>query len=219
MFSAVTFPMHEGTAGAASRGGGARVVGHDRRVAKLIEHLESYLGPMAGGSSGDESTPRGVQVAWFPDSPWGGVTTLVTLGLSRRHLALPGGEAMHQELMMHVRNDHAADAVGLLFQLAGQMVDRRAALRHAELIGPRGPVFPGSRATALVAISPHWMPEKFEVCRLEEDVPAIFAWLVPITTGEAAMLRTGGWDSLRKAFATQDPDLADPARPEIMFTP
>jgi suppressor of fused protein SUFU len=181
----------------------------------LIEHLESYLGTMAGGSSGDGSTPQGVQVVWFPDAPWAGVTTLVTLGLSRRHLALPDGEAMHQELMMHVRNDHASYAVGLLFQVAGQMVDRRSALRHAQLIGPHGPVFPGSRLTAMVAISPHYMPERFEVCRLEEDVPAVFAWMVPITTGEADMLRTSGWESLQKAFAAQDPDLADPARPEI----
>lgn len=72
-------------------------------MAGLIEHLESFLGLITGGSRGDDATPEGVQVAWFgPDVPFGGVTTLVTVGLSRRHLGLPNGWALHQELVMHV---------------------------------------------------------------------------------------------------------------------
>ncbi len=38
---------------------------YDPRMADLIAHLETYLGEVAGGSSGDESAPPGVQVAWF----------------------------------------------------------------------------------------------------------------------------------------------------------
>src|SRR6201995_4888649 len=102
---------------------------HDLPVADLIEHLESYLGLIAGGSRGDESTPDAVQAAWFgPDVPFDGVTTLVTIGLARRRLELPGGEAAHQELLMHVPTDeYPARAAGLLFQVAGEMVGRQAA--------------------------------------------------------------------------------------------
>jgi Suppressor of fused protein (SUFU) len=186
-------------------------------VADLIEHLESFLGRIAGGSRGDESTPDAVQVAWFgPDVPFAGVTTLVTIGLSRRRLESPDGAAVHQELLMHVPNDeYPARAAGLLFQVAGEMVDRRAALSHGQVIGPRGPLFPGRPATAMVAISPRYLPDEFARCHLDESVPVVLTWLVPITSGEAEVIRQEGWETLEGAFAAEDPDLTDPDRPEV----
>ncbi|MER7333675.1 MULTISPECIES: suppressor of fused domain protein [unclassified Micromonospora] len=185
-------------------------------MAGLIEHLESFLGLIAGGSRGDDATPEGVQVAWFgPDVPFGGVTTLVTVGLSRRHLGLAAGEALHQELVMHVpTDDYPARAAGLLFQVAGEMVRRRAGLQHGQVIGPRGPLFPGSQTTAMVAISPRYLPEPFAVCHTE-TVQVVLTWLVPITTGEAEVIQKSGWGTLEQAFAAQNPDLADPGRGEV----
>jgi hypothetical protein len=182
-------------------------------VAGLIEHLESYLGLIAGGSRGDDSTPEGVQVAWFgPDIPFRGVTTLVTVGLSRRHLNLPGDGALHQELLMHVpTDDYPARAAGLLFHVAGEMARRSAALSHGQVIGPREPLFPGSQTTAILAISPRYLPEPFAVCHTE-PAPVVFTWLVPITTNEAEVIQKFGWGTLEQAFAAQDPDLADPGR-------
>jgi hypothetical protein len=193
-------------------------VGHDRRVVDLIEHLESYLGLIAGGSRGDETTPDAVQVAWFgPDVPFAGVTTLVTVGLSRRHLDLPDGGPAYQELLMHVPNDeYPARAAGLLFQVAGEMVDRRAALADAQVIGPRGPLFPKSHATALIAIGPRYLPAEFAVCHLDEPpVPVRLTWLVPITTGEAALTEREGWPALADTFAAEEPDLSDPGRSAV----
>ncbi|RZU75420.1 suppressor of fused protein SUFU [Micromonospora kangleipakensis] len=182
----------------------------------MIEHLESFLGLITGGSRGDDATPEGVQVAWFgPDVPFGGVTTLVTVGLSRRHLGLPNGGALHQELVMHVpTDDYPARAAGLLFQVAGEMVRREAGLQHGQVIGPRGPLFPDSQTTAMVAISPRYMPESFAVCHTE-SAPVVLTWLVPITTGEAEVIQKSGWGTLEQAFAAQNPDLADPGRAEV----
>jgi hypothetical protein len=188
-------------------------------VADLIEHLESFLGPLSGGSRGDETTPEGVQIAWFPDRPFAGVTTLVTVGLSRRHLALPGGNALHQELLMHVpSNGYPDGAAGLLFQVAGEMTRRGAALPHAHVIGPRGPLFPGSTATALVAITPRYLPEAFEVVHIDDSVPVVMTWLVPITTGEAELIRRDGWGALERAIEAEDPDLSDPTRAPVRTT-
>ncbi|MEU4483141.1 suppressor of fused domain protein [Micromonospora sp. NPDC023966] len=185
-------------------------------MAGLIEHLESFLGLIAGGSRGDDTTPEGVQVAWFgPDVPFGGVTTLVTVGLSRRHLNLPSDGALHQELVMHVpTDDYPARAAGLLFQVAGELVRRRAGLSNGQVIGPRGPLFPGGQTTAIVAISPRYLPESFAVCHTE-PAPVVFTWLVPITTGEAEVIQKFGWGTLEQSFAAQDPDLADPGRAEV----
>ncbi|GAA2498639.1 hypothetical protein Ahu01nite_037190 [Winogradskya humida] len=189
-----------------------------RRVADLIEHLESHLGRMTGGSQGDEETPPGVHIAFFgPDPSLRGATTLTTVGLSRRHLTLPSGEAWHQELLMHVPpGDFPPRAAGLLFQLAGEMVTRGSGLQHGQVIGPRGPLFPGARTTAMVAASPRYLPEEFSVCHTAET-PIVLTWLIPITTAEAALIRERGWPALARAFATEDPDLTDPARPDVVF--
>ncbi|MEV0718774.1 suppressor of fused domain protein [Asanoa sp. NPDC050611] len=188
-------------------------------MAGLIEHLESYLGTIAGGSRGDDTTPAGVQVAFFgPDVPFAGVTTVVTVGLWRRHLTVAGAGAVHQELMMHVPNDdYPARAAGLLFQVAGELVRRQAGLRHGQVIGPAGPVFPGSRMTALVATNPGYLPESFAVCRTE-SVPIVLTYLLPLTGGEAGVVRERGLPALERLFVAEDPDLTDPGRPEVRLT-
>jgi hypothetical protein len=94
------------------------------------------------------------------------------------------------------------------------MVRRRAGLPHGQVIGPKGPLFPGSQTTAMVAISPRYLPEAFAVCRIE-TAPVVLTWLGPITTGEAELIQKSGWGALEQAFAAQDPDLADPGRPEV----
>ncbi|WP_372495033.1 suppressor of fused domain protein [Micromonospora phytophila] len=102
-----------------------------------------------------------------------------------------------------------ARAAGLLFQIAGEMVRRRAGLSNGQVIGPRGPLFPGGQSTAILAISPRYLPAPFAVCHTE-PAPVVFTWLVPITTGEAEVVQKFGWGTLEQAFAAQDPDLADP---------
>jgi hypothetical protein len=59
-----------------------------------------------------------------PDTPLPGVTTLVTLGLSRHHLRLPNGNGAHQELLMHlpIEGEYPAQAAGIMFQIATEMV-------------------------------------------------------------------------------------------------
>jgi hypothetical protein len=37
----------------------------------------------------------------------------------------------------------------------------------------------------------------------------VLTWLLPITTGEAEMVRRDGWEALEQAFVVQDPDLTD----------
>ncbi|GAA1894721.1 suppressor of fused domain protein [Asanoa iriomotensis] len=185
-------------------------------MADLIAHLESYLGTIAGGSQGDDTTPSGVQVAFFgPDAPFAGVTTVVTVGLWRRHLTVAGDRALHQELLMHVPNDdYPARAAGLLFQVAGELVRRGAGLRHGQVLGPAGPVFPGSAMTALVATNPGYLPESFAVNRTD-SVAIVLTLLLPITTGEAAVVRERGLPALEGLFVAEDLDLTDPGRADV----
>jgi hypothetical protein len=185
-------------------------------VADLVEHLESFLGPINRGARGDRSTPAGVQVVWFADdAPFLGVTTIVTLGLSHHRLFQPGGNDLRQELMLHLPTaDQPANAVGVLFQLAGELIDGHRGLLRGELVGPRGRLFAGAEMTALYATAPVYLPDEFAVCDSPTG-PIVLTWLVPITDAEAHYLDTHGWPALEAAFQAENPDLTDLTRTSI----
>lgn len=170
---------------------------------------------MSGGSHGD-ATPPGVDVGWFgPDVPFEGVTTLVTIGLSNHHLVQPSG-GLHQELLMHVRTwgYRPEMAAGVLFQVAGELIDRGQGLLRGEVRGPRNRLFDEGEMTGLVAASPVYLPDEFGTCETPA-APVILSWLVPITTGEARFALARGWLALEDVFLAEDPDLTDPLRAEV----
>ncbi|GAA2352775.1 suppressor of fused domain protein [Dactylosporangium salmoneum] len=133
----------------------------------LVEHLERLLGPIAAESTGDETTPAGVQVVWFgPDRPYPGVTTLATLGLHRYHLGGADRSGLHQELLFHVAMaDESAAVAGILFQVAGMMVERGSGLQRGQVLGPAGPLFGEGDLTALYVTAPLYLPEESEIFR------------------------------------------------------
>ncbi|GAA2714879.1 MULTISPECIES: suppressor of fused domain protein [Actinoplanes] len=181
-------------------------------MSNYIEHLESHLGLISGGYRGD-----GLQVIYSEAGlPFEGVRTLVTAGLGRLDLDLPDGSTVRQELVMHVPAGAAYQdrTAALLLQVAKRMADRRTALRTHQVLGPFGPLFPGTSMTALVAAPPQYLPETFAAWRGEEP-PIIMAWLFPITTAEAGLVAEHGWDELEKILIAEDPDLSNPERPEV----
>ena len=58
----------------------------------------------------------------------------------------------------------------------------------------------------------------FAVCCVESSVTVVLTWLVPITSGEAKVVRRHGWAVLEHAVADRDPDLTDPRRSKVTFT-
>jgi hypothetical protein len=195
----------------------AECVSDGQTVADLIEHLESHLGRISGGTRGDRTTPADVQIVYFAaGTPFPGTTSLMTLGLSRHHLHGPGGIGIHQELLMHVPTvgDYAPRAAGILFQVAGEMIGRGQGLKRGQLIGPRGALFRHLASTALVVADPSQLPDSFATWQADGRYIHV-VWLVPITTGEAHVVQQHGWLALKNAFIEQDADLVDPARAEI----
>lgn len=187
-------------------------------MADLVEHLERFLGPIEGGTGGDASTPAGLQVIRFgADAPFTGVTTWATLGLSNHHLAQQGGGGLHQELVMHLPNARQpANTAGVLFQVAGELIERGRGLARGELIGPRRRLFAQAEMTALVATTPVYLPDSFAVC----NTPAasvVLTWLVPLTDAEAQFAHVHGWPILEGIFVAQDPDLTDLDRTSVQL--
>jgi hypothetical protein len=81
---------------------------------------------------------------------------------------------------------------GILFQVAGMLVQRRAALQRGQVLGPAGPLFDHGDLTALYVTTPLHLPPESEVLRTPGQ-HVVMAWLVPITDIEAAHVRTHGW--------------------------
>lgn len=90
----------------------------------LILHLETFLGPIAGGWTEDAAGARlPFQVVRFEDRPRGNVVTYSTLGLSRHVLELPS-KTVRQELVMAVDRIFATTDVvsaGRCFLLADHL--------------------------------------------------------------------------------------------------
>jgi hypothetical protein len=182
----------------------------------LIGHLETFLGQISAGSVGDETTPDGVQVAWFaPDAPFTGVTTMATVGLSRHHLTMSGERGLHQELLMHLPvDDQPRNAAGLLFQVAGRLIDRGHGLHRGEVLGPHRRLFDRGEMTALYAAVPIYLADEFSVYETAAGA-VVLTWLVPITDDEATYIHAHGWRAFEDALVAEDPDLTDLLRPSL----
>ncbi len=118
---------------------------------------------------------------------------------------------------MHVPTARQPDNVaGLLFQMAGELIQRGHGVARGEVIGPRGRLFAGTEMTALVAAQPVYLPDEFAVCETPA-APVVLAWLVPLTQAEAHFAHTQGWAALEAVFVQQDPDLTDHERTSVQL--
>ena len=181
-------------------------------MADLTEHLEQHLGLVQDGAT-DPELPR-INVVWFGlNRPYPGMRTLSTLGLSHHHLT--GSGANHQELLLHVREQTAPpNAPAILFQVAGELIERGHGLRRGEVIGPRGRLFDQGECTALYATGPAYVSEDFGELNTGSRT-IILVWLVPITTAEAEFVASHGWPAFEDLLAAGDPDLSDVSRPPL----
>jgi hypothetical protein len=184
-------------------------------VTNLVDHLESFLGPISGGSRGDDTTPPGVAVVWFgEDTPFSGVTTLATLGLSDHHLHQSEQRGLHQELLLHLPMvNQPANAAGVLFHLAAELIGQERGLLRGEVVGPRAQLFAGYGVTALYAAVPVYLPAGFATC--PGQPPIVLTWLIPITDAEAGYVRVHGWRALEAAFGDEEPDLTNIHRESV----
>lgn len=123
----------------------------------------------------------------------------------------------HQELMMHVPTARQRDNVAeVLFQIAGELIQRGHGAARGEVIGPRGRLFAATEMTALVAAQPVYLPDEFAVCETPA-APVVLAWLVPLTQAEAHFTHTQGWAALEAVFVQHDPDLTDHERASVQL--
>jgi hypothetical protein len=181
----------------------------------LVQHLESYLGEIAGGWAKDAANERmPFQIVRFEESPEHGLTTYSTLGLSRHVLDLPT-KSVRQELVMTVDRVFATPSVVSVLTAVGELVlDRHRGLLRGEVLPPRGALVPSARLDALYAAAPVMLPNEFATL-LGSNPPTVFVWLVPISNREADLVATHGWGWFEDQLVEQQPDLYDLDRRDI----
>jgi hypothetical protein len=181
----------------------------------LIGHLESYLGPMSGGwSNNADGDNMPFQIAKFRSD---GRCFFTTLGLAHIHLhSAESGKGIHHELLVIV--DESQEALffpSILEQLAIMSIDSGHAFLRGQVVGPAGPIVPGSVMEAFYVAMPVYLPDSFATYSSGEG-DVVIAWLVPTSAAEAASVREAGWNAFEDRLVTDNPALDDLYRASLL---
>lgn len=183
----------------------------------VFDHLESWLGPMADAESAfAEEAEREFKIVRFEGQPVRAALTYVTLGVSQIPLLVPDGTKVRQELLFTCYAHHAARRPqDLLHVIAGDLLRDGRALLRGQVLGPAGPLFPGSRVEALYGGVPVYFDEGFHALETTEP-PTDLVWLIPISQTEADFVAANGWSRFEDTLVETDPDLLDIEREPVV---
>jgi len=188
-------------------------------MAELVEHLERYLGPIQEGWSIDaDGLKLPFQVVRFDQGSGSGTISFSTLGLSRHALPSPASRQLirHELLLLAPDSLRAGPIPSLLQQVALETLASGRALLRGDVLGPRGPLVPGSSMEAFYVGMPVYFPDEFATCEVEGE-SVVIAWLIPISRSEAAFVTEHGWPAFEERLVATDPDLTDVDRPSLGF--
>jgi Suppressor of fused protein (SUFU) len=169
--------------------------------------LEGFFGDMSRGWRATK--PEGVRVIAFDDQPYEKTVTYVTLGLSEHVFLMPNGGEIRQELVFGADSQWATDDfVGLLSYVAEVILREHRALWEGETIPLKYPIVEKSTCRHLYVTSPTFCPNEFSVCK-STDPPTIFAWLIPITDSEHAIVESKGSKFFKEHLVASGTDCFD----------
>lgn len=183
----------------------------------LIDHFERVLGPIeVGWSTGPDGLPMPFQIVRFAGGSDEDSMGYSTLGLHRTPLISPvSGRAIRQELLMLAPRAMPPEHVAsVLFQVGSRVLATGQPLLRGHVLGPAGPVVPGSTLTALYVTMPVYFPDDFATFP-DPSGDVVIAWLAPISTAEAGYVGRHGWEAFEDQLVEHDPDLVDFERPSL----
>ena len=188
-------------------------------MAGLIDHLERFLGPIELGWTHDaDNVEMPFQVVRFGQGSGPGTVSFSTLGLSRYGLpsSTSGREIRHELLMIMPDSLRDGPVPSLLHQVGMDVLTTERPLLRGDVIGPKGPLVPGSSMEALYVGIPVYFPDEFGACQ-EDGHSVVIAWLIPISAQEAAYVGRQGWEAFEDRLVEADPDLTDVYRASLPF--
>lgn len=185
----------------------------------LTEHFERDLGPIEVGWTSDADGNRlPFQVVKFDRVPLRGLAAFATLGLSRHPVqSRTSGKEIRLELLLLVHADQTSGPFPAILQdIAKETILAGKSILRGDVLGPKGPLTPGSAMEAFYVTAPVYLPDEFASAD-EDGNSIVIAWLVPVSGQEAAFIRDRGWPAFEDLLVEVDPDLADLNRPSILL--
>jgi len=178
---------------------------------ETLLHLERYFGPMLHGWDSADGERWPFTVARLTRGPVDGSVAFSTLDLGGYPLESPvSGRLIRHEIVMLFHDVPEVKFVpGLLHQIGTESLAAGKPLLRGDVVGPRGPLFPGSKLEAFYMSSPCYLPDSFASLSTAEGDGIVFCWAFPITRNEAQLVRTQGWEVFEERLLEQDPDLMD----------
>ena len=141
-----------------------------------------------------------------------------TLGLARISLhSFESGKMIHHELLIILDEGQEMEFIpSILEQLAMTAVESGHAFLRGQVVGPAGPIVPDSAMEAFYVASPVYLPDSFATYSSDEG-DVVIAWLVPISSAEAALVRDAGWKAFEDRLLAENPVLDDLHRSSLAF--
>ena len=180
----------------------------------LINHIEKHLGKIdKGWKLKHKQSP--IQVVRFIDQPFEGMTTYMSLGLSKHPLNLKQGKDIHQELIFSAHEKYPSEQIAsFLVTFAEYLLSRKKALLRGDVVGPSTPLIPGVPVNSVYSSIPVFFDDSFYVYK-GHQLPTVFVWLIPLLEDECKFIKQDGWNSFEDMLESKNPDLLDLDRSSI----
>jgi hypothetical protein len=184
----------------------------------LIDHLERYLGPIAGGWTDDpDGNPMPFQLVHNRQAG-NGTDTYGTLGLSEHLLMSPiTGDDHRIELIMlaPAATNDPTPVLASLLGIGATLIRVHEAPSVGDLFRNVGPLRQISAMDTLYAGRVLLWPREF--ADFGEGTSRVSPlWLMPVSEAEAHYVREHGWSEFEKLLIEHDPDPADFHRPSLV---
>jgi hypothetical protein len=187
----------------------------DSATPPLLRHLERTLGRFRQGYHYSE--PEGVGFLEFTNQPVAGALTFTTFGVNHHLLRHPSGALIRQELLVCQYQPESSDQslLPVLSVLATDLVSTHVAIPRGHVVGPNGPIVPGSALEAFYFTEPLYYPEELFECS-DREPPTFVLWAIPVSPQEAEFARRNGPDAFEDLLRSRDPDVLDLGRPSFL---
>lgn len=173
----------------------------------VAEHIESVLGELNFGWS---DTEHGIQIIRFNSVPEHGIDTYMTLGLEKRILKTLSGKDIRQILIISAHDKILTDKiVSVLMSAADYIINSGKSVARGQVLGGLAEFIDGTSFHALYATNPSHLPEQLTQIEIEDGIPLIFVYFIPITESEVQYIQRYGWGSFEEHLEANDPDIWD----------
>lgn len=181
----------------------------------FIEHVEKFLGKISLGWK-DKSVADGFQVVSFRHSPFEGVDTFMTIGLSHHELTVSDKKKVRQELIFPTSGIDLSDLIVscLLFICELILKNHNALLRGQVIRLPKE----GAEKLGFDAVYcaiPVFLDDDFAIFNGSQP-PTVIVWVMPIYKSEADFIDENGWDKFEDVLEEKGSDLFSLRRTSVI---